>query len=141
MGRFTHIFFDPVPRWGAYSAPQMPNWSARLRHSHIKNLTRSASTVSPSTDSSAVERWRRLTRKLQRKHRIWRNATLLIHFSEKTKDNRTQKAVQRSRIGNMYVHKNRRDDRCRIASTARNSSNFEDRFVRTAFEDRAAIVV
>ena len=27
-----------------------------------------------------------------------------------------QKAVQRSRIGNMYAHKNRRDDRCRIAS-------------------------
>ena len=28
-----------------------------------------------------------------------------------------QKAVQRLRIGNMYAHKNRRDDRCRIAST------------------------
>ena len=27
-----------------------------------------------------------------------------------------QKAVQRSRIGNMYAHKNRRDDRCQIAS-------------------------
>ena len=27
-----------------------------------------------------------------------------------------QKAVQRSRIGNMYAHKNRRDDRCRISS-------------------------
>ena len=27
-----------------------------------------------------------------------------------------QKVVQRSRIDNMYAHKNRRDDRCRIAS-------------------------
>ena len=44
---FTHEFFPPglrpVPRWGAYSAPQTPSWSARhlrwLRHSHIQNLT------------------------------------------------------------------------------------------------------
>ena len=54
--------------------------------------------------------------KRQRKHRMGRNATLLIFFLVKTKENRMQKAVQRSWIGNMYAHKNRRDDRCRIAS-------------------------
>ena len=49
---YSHIFAPgaaPVPRSGAYSAPQTPNWSARhlrwLRHSHS-----SASTVSPSSD-------------------------------------------------------------------------------------------
>ena len=44
---FTHNFFAPglrpLPRWGAYSAPQTPSWSARhlrwLRHSHIQSLT------------------------------------------------------------------------------------------------------
>ena len=43
---FTHIFFAPgrrpVPRWGAYSAPQTPSWSARtVDGSHIENLSRS----------------------------------------------------------------------------------------------------
>ena len=40
-----------------------------------------------------------------------------------------QKAVQRTRIGNMYAHKNRRDDRCRIASARLEIGQIcEDRF-------------
>ena len=53
-----------------------------------------------------------------------------------------QKAVQRSRIGKMYAHKNRRDDQCRITSdrleirqilrTYLLGQILEDRFLRTA---------
>ena len=47
----------------------------------------------------------------------YRIILLIVIFSVKTKDNETQKAVaQRSRIGNMQAHKNRRHDRCRIAT-------------------------
>ena len=57
---------------GAVAAPhRQTSWSAR--HSHIQNLTLIYDhilAVSPSSDQSAVERWRHLTRKLHSKHRI-----------------------------------------------------------------------
>ena len=37
-----------------------------------------------------------------------------LFFSVQTEDNKKLKAVQTSRIGNMYAHKNRRHDRCHV---------------------------
>ena len=74
----THVLLRgaaPYPAGGAYSAPQTPTFGG----SHIEHLTRSASTVSPSSDYSGVERWRHLTRKVQRKHR---RAAIVVYILE-----------------------------------------------------------
>ena len=88
----------PYPA-GALTAPLRPQLVATFCGSHIENLTRSASTVSPSSDQSGVERWRHLTGKMQRrpKHRIWRNATLLIFFSRKKQRTIKRKKLSRGR--------------------------------------------
>ena len=58
-------------------------------------------------------------------------------FLEKTKDNITQKAVQRSRIGNMYAHKNRGDERVRIQSARLEIGQM----LRTDFVDSALAAI